>query len=262
MVFYKFHGNGNDFIIINENDNLSGLSGALISRLCDRRLGIGADGLIKIKSSEKYNFEMDYYNSDGKPGTMCGNGGRCVAALSYMLGLSGEEMTFIASDGKHSARILNSENNKWIVELQLNDVNEVEKNENYYYLNTGSPHYVEFVDNVAEMDVNSEGRKTRYSERFAPDGTNVNFVELSKNRIFVRTYERGVEEETLSCGTGVTASAIAAFMENGSSDVSVHTTGGEFKVRFEHHKKNRIDRFKNIWLTGPAELVYKGEIEL
>lgn len=267
--FHKFQGNGNDFVLLDNRDNNIGLSTLQIQRLCSRRFGIGADGLMLVNISENYDFEMVYYNSDGKISSMCGNGGRCIAAFAKLLGIVGEEMVFEAYDGMHKAVIENDTiaGIEWDVSLQLADVLEVDKNEDYYFLDTGSPHYVEFVDKVAEIDVVAEGRKTRESERFAPGGTNVNFVELSRERIFVRTYERGVEEETLSCGTGVTAAAIAAFMETGQptlpvgrKDIPVHTTGGDFTVNFTYDADG--DKFTDIWLRGPATLVLEGDVNI
>jgi diaminopimelate epimerase len=262
VSFYKFHGNGNDFVII---DNLNGsivLTDRQIQLLCSRRLGIGADGLMLLNSSEKYDFKMVYFNSDGKESSMCGNGGRCIAAFASFLGIVKSEFIFEAIDGPHKAIILykNDEKNLWDIKLQLSDVSGVDINNGYYFLDTGSPHYVEFIKNVAELDVISEGRKTRYSEKFTPYGTNVNFVEPNGKRIFVRTYERGVEDETLSCGTGVTASAIAYYLESEICPVNVHTIGGDFIVSFDHKKDTLNHIFNNVWLQGPAEMVFTGEV--
>lgn len=264
VQFHKFQGNGNDFIIFDNRNNTCKLSTTQIQKICDRRFGIGADGLILLNISKEFDFEMVYYNSDGKISSMCGNGGRCIAAYSSMIGIVNKEITFTAHDGLHKAIIENEmvTGVEWDISLQLSDVSEIEKNEGYYFLNTGSPHYVEFVDKVAEIDVACEGKKTRESERFAPDGTNVNFVEKNENRIFVRTFERGVEDETLSCGTGVTASAIAMFIESGIKDIPIHTTGGDFKVNFSHSKDGNKYKFTNIWLRGPAKLVFEGEINI
>lgn len=255
--FWKYHGNGNDFVIINNIKNHHfKLTAEQIAKICDRRYGIGADGLIFVNKSVGSDFEMVYHNSDGNVASMCGNGGRCVAAFAYSQGIANENMIFDAYDGKHKANIniklkLDS---GFDVSLQMADVDLVEDNESYYFLNTGSPHYVEFVEHLAEFDVVKYGRKTRFSEKFHPDGTNVNFAELSNERIFVRTYERGVEDETLSCGTGVTASAIAAYFKTGKTKFNVHTLGGDFKLSF----KLDNDRFTNLWLQGPAIEVFKG----
>ncbi len=258
LHFYKFHGNGNDFIIFDNRANNITLNVSQIKKLCNRRLGIGADGLILLSASLKSDFEMVYYNSDGNISSMCGNGGRCITAFAYMLGNTKKEMIFDAYDGTHKA-IIESETIsgiEWDISLQLADVIDIDKNDKYYFLDTGSPHYVEFVDNVADINVSTEGKKIRDSKLFAPDGTNVNFIEIDNNQIFVRTYERGVEEETLSCGTGVTASAIAVFLENGEKEISIHTKGGIFIVNLEYDN----NKFSNIWLRGPARLVFEGDI--
>lgn len=258
--FHKFQGNGNDFIIIDNRSNIIELSAQHIRRLCNRRFGIGADGLMLVVPSLKYDFEMVYYNSDGNISSMCGNGGRCIAAYAKLIEIVGDEVIFDAWDGLHKA-VIESEiiaGVSWDVSLQLADVLDVDKNEGYYFLDTGSPHYVEFVDKVAEVDVAKEGKKTRESEWFAPSGTNVNFVEISTDRIFVRTFERGVEEETLSCGTGVTAAAIAVSLETGRVGFPIHTTGGDFTVNFTQS----ADKFTDIWLRGPAVLVFEGDVNL
>ncbi len=261
--FFKFHGNGNDFIIIDNQKGDVVLTENQIQNLCHRRFGIGADGLMFLNKSDNYDFTMVYFNSDGKIGSMCGNGGRCIAAFASLSGIVNDELIFDAVDGIHHAKIISRhpEKNNWHVRLSMMNVTDVEKNPGYYFLDTGSPHYVEFVDSLAELDVVTEGRKTRYSEKFVPGGTNVNFVEKDTNRIFVRTYERGVEDETLSCGTGVTASAIAYYLESGVNPVNVHTIGGDFTVSFITNKTSPHS-FENIWLQGPAQLVYSGEIDL
>ena len=260
LNFWKYQGNGNDFVIIEDLKHEIELSPKQIRKICDRHFGIGADGLMLLRSAQEFHFKMMYYNSDGNLSSMCGNGGRCMAAFAFLRGIAPQKMEFDAFDGKHEAVIENNyaEKKEMDVSLKMTDVKKVELNEKYYFLNTGSPHYVEFVSKVAEIDVVKEGRNTRNSERFAPGGTNVNFVELSTDRIFVRTYERGVEDETLSCGTGVTASAIAAFLETGKTGQKIHTTGGDFTVSFENIKKH----FTNIWLRGPAQMVFSGEIEI
>lgn len=257
LHFEKYQGNGNDFIIIDNREADFVLTSSQIRKLCDRHFGIGADGLIFLGNSALYDFEMEYFNSDGNLSSMCGNGGRCLAAFAFSKGIVGRnEMTFGAFDGKHEAIILKEilKGKKYDVSLEMSDVTEVNHDDNFYFLDTGSPHYVEFVEKAAEIDVVHEGRKTRYSELFSPDGTNVNFVEISGDRIFVRTYERGVENETLSCGTGVTASAIAAFLETGKKDFQIHTTGGDFRVNFEEED----GVFTSVKLIGSAELVYSG----
>ncbi len=228
--------------------------------MCSRRFGIGADGLIIIASSEDADFEMLYYNSDGALSSMCGNGGRSAAMFAFVTGIADKQMIFRAFDGLHQA-VIEGECSRHIcdVSLSMSDVKKIDREDNFWFLDTGSPHYVEFVDRVAEIDVVGEGRKTRYSERFMPGGTNVNFVEMDDDRIFVRTYERGVEDETLSCGTGVTASAIVAYFINGKTSQMVHTTGGDFVVSFDPEAGGT---FTNVWLRGPAEAVFEGTIEL
>ena len=260
--FFKFHGNGNDFILIDNRTANLNLNCEQIQKICDRRFGIGADGLLLLNNSLEYDFMMKYYNSDGKVGSMCGNGGRCISAFAKCLGIVSNNMVFEAIDGIHKAIILSEDlnSNIWDIRLSLADVIDVDMADDYYFLNTGSPHYVEFVDKVAEFDVVKEGAKTRYSEKFAPEGTNVNFVEKTENGIFVRTYERGVENETLSCGTGVTASSIAFFYESGEKNINVHTIGGDFNVEFSSNIINDAYKFEDVWLRGPATLVFEGEI--
>ncbi len=260
IEFWKYQGNGNDFVVIDERTENYHLTAEQIMNLCDRHFGIGADGLMSVKKSDKADFEMQYYNADGKISSMCGNGGRCIAMFAYLLKMAPKEMSFDAFDGIHKA-IIEEEmlaGKAYTVSLQMANVVGIEKSEKFYFLNTGSPHYVEFVKNLAEMDVPKEGRITRFSERFSPDGTNVNFVEIKGDRLFVRTYERGVENETLSCGTGVTASAIAAFMETGKNDFQIQTIGGAFMVQFKQSQKG----FSDVWLIATAEFVFKGVIEI
>lgn len=260
MKFWKYHGNGNDFIILDCRLDNCELDSETIARLCDRHYGIGADGLIIVGSSEMADFKMTYFNADGNMSSLCGNGGRCVAMFAYQKEIVSREMLFEAFDGTHKAVIEREiqADKSYSVSLQMSNIQSVERNRKFYFLNTGSPHYVEFVDKLAEMDVVTNGRITRYSERFSPNGTNVNFAELKGDRLFVRTYERGVESETLSCGTGVTATAIAAYLETGKSDFQIQTTGGNFRISFEEED----GLFKNVCLHGPAELVYTGEIEI
>ena len=254
-AFNKYQGTGNDFIIIDNRNNVfnPGNSG-LINRLCDRRFGIGADGLILIGALDGYDYEMIYFNSDGFRGTMCGNGGRCAAAFAFKHGIAGPSQRFLAPDGIHEAH---SENN--IIRLTMSDVKNVSKISGNHFINTGSPHYVVFTSDPDNLDVFSEGRKIRWSDEFKPGGTNVNFVEIQQDGIFVRTFERGVEDETLSCGTGVTASAIASVLSGHfvSTPVKVRTRGGELKVEFEI----RPDLITGIKLCGPATFVFEGTIE-
>jgi diaminopimelate epimerase len=259
LNFYKYHGNGNDFIMIDNTKNMLALSVDRVAAICHRRFGVGADGLILINLCDKADFEMIYYNSDGNVGSMCGNGGRCAAAFAFANGIAKREMRFLAYDGLHKAMITkgSGSDDEFDVSLQLADVKDIEFNSDYIFLNTGSPHYVEFVDHLAEFDVVEMGRKTRYSEKFHPNGTNVNFVELRDNEVFVRTYERGVEDETLSCGTGVAATAIATYFKTGNTKINVHSPGGDFRVDIE--KKGDI--FTNIVLHAPVKIVFEGTLK-
>jgi len=258
FTFYKYHGSGNDFIILdNREGEFTAFTSKQVKILCHRRFGIGADGLILLCKKEGYDFEMIYYNSDGKPGSMCGNGGRCLVRFAYHMGLHKYTYHFLAADGDHEAEIGINE----IIRLKMQDVKEVEEHSSYSIVNTGSPHFVKFANDIMNVDVVESGRDIRNSKAFLKDGINVNFVEnIGEDSIFVRTYERGVEDETLSCGTGVTAAAlISAHNSRGFNRVEVKTPGGNLSVEY-----NKIDdsHFDNIWLCGPAEFVYKGEIEI
>jgi diaminopimelate epimerase len=258
LIFYKYHGAGNDFIIIDNRENKIELVKEQIRNMCDRHFGIGADGLMLLINKTGYDFEMQYYNADGNIGSMCGNGGRCIVQFFYERIMQKPEYVFSAVDGDHEASI---ENNGWI-DLKMKDVDAVEVTSfSDYILDTGSPHYVKPVGDVWNVDVVKEGREIRYNRRFTAHGINVNFVELNEDEsISVRTYERGVEDETLSCGTGVTASALMfAHNDNGFNRVNVKTPGGHLAVEFE---KKREFVFENIWLCGPATFVFKGEIEI
>ncbi len=256
IVFNKYQGAGNDFIII---DNRKGIfnpdDSRLINKLCNRRFGIGADGLILISEDLYHDFEMKYFNADGYESTMCGNGGRCSADFAIRTGIAGKKLIFKAIDGVHKA--LSEEG---IIRLQMNDVKEYQIIEGNYFINTGSPHYILFKKDLNSVDVNSEGEKIRWSELFAPEGTNVNFVETEESGIYVRTFERGVEEETLSCGTGVTASAIASVLTGhfDTNNINIRTKGGNLSVSFELTGNS----IHNIWLSGPATFVYEGRIEV
>lgn len=258
IVFTKYQGTGNDFIIIDNRDmKFNRNNNALVAKLCDRRFGIGGDGLMLLQSKIGYDFEMVYYNSDGNESSMCGNGGRCIVEFARTLGLVKSKAHFLASDGEHEAQV-----NTGYISLKMNNVSKVEMNAAFSYLNTGSPHYVAFVSDVKNYKVFEEGKKIRNSERFMARGTNVNFVEKELNELFVRTYERGVEDETYSCGTGVTAAALVASLKNVSTALDycdVKTLGGKLKVKF---KKQDDNSFTDIWLEGPATFVYKGEINI
>lgn len=254
--FFKYQGTGNDFIILDNRDNTySFLETAQVNFLCHRRFGIGADGLMLLNKHNDYDFEMVYYNADGKKGSMCGNGGRCLVKFDYDSGIKKTTYHFMATDGPHEAEI----DVQGIVRLKMKDVQKVKNKTDHYILDTGSPHYVQFVQNLQKMNVKEEGRKIRYSDDFADEGINVNFVEtVDDHTIFVRTYERGVENETLSCGTGVTAAAlVSAHNENSFNEIDVRTTGGKLSVEFDLSDENQ---YSNIWLCGPAEFVFKGEI--
>ena len=258
LTFYKYQGTGNDFVIFDNRQNQVGeLTTKQIKKLCDRRFGVGGDGLMLLNKKEGCDFEMIYFNADGNESSMCGNGGRCLTRFASQMGISKGTYLFKAIDGMHESEI--DMNN--IVRLKMQDVDKVDKQSNYSIVNTGSPHFVKFASDVENVDVVETGREIRYSPAFEAEGINVNFVEtVDEDSIFVRTYERGVEDETLSCGTGVTAAALlSAHNDNGFNRVEVKTPGGRLSVEFE---KIDDEHFKNIWLCGPAELVYKGEIEI
>ncbi|MCU0446312.1 MAG: diaminopimelate epimerase [Microscillaceae bacterium] len=250
--FYKYQGTGNDFIMIdNREPFFPKHKPSFIAHLCHRRFGIGADGLILLENYEGYDFRMVYFNADGSEGSMCGNGGRCTVKFAHFLGLFATHTRFMAVDGEHEAFLKDAK-----VHIKMIPVNELEKQVDYYFLNTGSPHYVQFVENLADFAVFEEGRKIRYNQRFAQAGTNVNFVEqVADNQLFVRTYERGVEDETYSCGTGVTACALVSSNMGLKSPVQIKTLGGELQVSFEKSGQH----FNNIYLAGPAEAVFAGE---
>lgn len=258
ISFEKYQGTGNDFILIDNRKKEIQLSFKQIAFLCDRKFGIGADGLMLLELEPGVKFKMVYFNSDGNESSMCGNGGRCITAYAKKLGIITDSAKFIAIDGVHEATI----NDQNYVSLKMNDVKSVESGDGFFYLNTGSPHYVKIVEGVKDYNVFEEGKKIRNNERFAEEGTNVNFIEKTDDGVFVRTYERGVEGETLSCGTGVTASALVAAMNglsNEKNSCKVSTLGGDLNVKFD---KVLESNFYNIWLEGPAEFVFSGTIEL
>lgn len=258
ISFEKYHGTGNDFIMIDDRNSALNLNSEQIRLMCDRHFGIGADGLIQIRQAKGYDFEMLYYNSDGKRGSLCGNGGRCSVAFAGALGLVTDHCNFLAFDGPHAARIISK--NPFVISLQMNEVPVLEDTPVFSFLNTGSPHYVQFRDDVEEMDVFLEGREVRYNDRFRIEGTNVNFVKIREGGLYIRTYERGVEAETLSCGTGVTASVLAAFNRGliFSSPVTVITPGGKLVV----HYRKEGEGFKDIWLEGETVKVFSGNYQL
>lgn len=253
--FYKYQGTGNDFIIIDNRDQLFDKSNhEYIAKLCHRKFGIGADGLILLETHATCDFKMVYYNSDGNESTMCGNGGRCITAFAHNIGVIGNTAKFEAIDGLHLAHIKGDE-----VSLQMGDVDGIQKYDSHVFLDTGSPHHVELVHQLNALDVKSRGSHIRNSELYKEQGSNVNFVERINSESFkVRTYERGVEDETLSCGTGVTAVALAMHYigETEKHIVNLKTLGGDLKVKF----KVAENSYRDIWLIGPAKEVFKGTI--
>jgi len=252
IEFYKYQGTGNDFIFIdNRQQNFRKNDTNLVAAMCDRKFGIGADGLILLEDHATADFKMVYYNADGNLSSMCGNGGRCIVHFARFLGIITSEATFEAVDGLHHATLVSDE-----VSLQMNDVSEVKINEDAVFLDTGSPHHVMMVDNLTDFDVYSEGKKIRH-EQYGNEGANVNFVaQIDNNTFSVRTYERGVEDETLSCGTGVTAVAIAmhAIGKTDAHRVDLKTPGGELEVSFQKTKNGYIE----VFLKGAATQVFKG----
>lgn len=256
ILFNKYEGAGNDFIIINNTPALiSHNDSRLISRLCDKRFGIGADGLILIEEHEGYDFEMVYFNSDGLPGSMCGNGGRCASeyAMRHITGKS--NLTFLAGDGAHTAHRQGD-----LIVLSINDVHGIIKTPDGFLLNTGVPHLVVFTDDVDKVDLVNFAKPLRFSPLYCPDGVNVNLAQVDGEKLRVRTYERGVEDETLACGTGVTASAIAAVFSGKivTSNTEVIVKGGILRVSFKINNETVTD----ITLTGPATFVFSGEKEI
>ena len=257
IPFSKYHGTGNDFIIIDNRKLLWKPAKEEIARLCNRHFGIGADGLMLLSEKQGFDFYMTYYNSDGGESTMCGNGGRCMIIFAQLLGLTSSEPRFMAVDGEHTGKITGNGNSR-LIKLKMKDVMVDEMAEDYLFINTGSPHYVIFADGVEALDIITEAKKIRYNTRFAKEGTNVDFVEIRKDHLFVRSYERGVEDETLSCGTGVTASALAFAIKYPSNNTSANilTKGGNLKVYY----KQSGNAFSDIWLEGPVGFVFEGEI--
>lgn len=254
ITFYKYQGTGNDFIIIDNRTDDFPKDTETIKKLCDRRFGIGGDGLILLENDPAADFRMVYYNADGNQSTMCGNGGRCIVAFAHFLNIFEEKTVFNAIDGLHEAEILHG-----IVKLKMIDVTNIQSDGNDFVLNTGSPHYVCFVQYVQNYPVYDVGRAVRNNSTYGKEGINVNFAEvISRDEIFVRTYERGVEDETYSCGTGVTASALVFMKDKNASEVRVNTLGGTLKVHAERHGNS----YQNIWLEGPATQVFKGSIQL
>lgn len=255
MDFKKYQGTGNDFILIDNRNATYSFTKEQVARYCHRRFGIGADGLILIEKTEVYDFKMVYHNADGAEGSMCGNGGRCAVKFAYDLGIIGSSTTFLAVDGPHKAQVFKNGN----VRLTMIDVNH-SKEEGGYYFNTGSPHLMVPVEKLSEINVYQEGKTIRNNDTWLPrGGVNVNFLEVQENGIAIRTYERGVEDETLSCGTGATACALFSHLQYGiPSPVKVNVLGGQLDIYFESHNHT----FTNIYLEGPAEKVFEGQIAI
>jgi diaminopimelate epimerase len=257
ITFHKYQGTGNDFLLLdNREGKYSLLSEQQIAQLCDRHFGIGADGLMLLQESDEAQFEMVYYNSDGKAGSMCGNGGRCITAFARDLGIIKDKSTFMAVDGKHESTIDDN-----YVELKMSNVSGIEVLDDAFILDTGSPHYITYVQDVKQVDILNQGRAIRYSDKYEASGINVNFIQmLADKTLMVATYERGVEAETLSCGTGVVASALVQVRDRiGGNYVRVTTKGGTLMVKCIN--QNRVD-FTDIYLCGPAQFVFKGEVVL
>jgi len=255
-TFYKYQGTGNDFVIIDNRQNQFDKANAnLIANLCDRRFGIGADGLILLENHDDLDFKMLYFNADGNESSMCGNGGRCITYFANYLGIIDIKATFGAIDGIHHA-VVEGE----LIKLQMQDVSNIQDYNGHLFLDTGSPHYIKLSQEIETLDIKQEGAKIRYSKRYKEEGVNVNFVEkVNDETFFVRTYERGVENETLSCGTGVTAVALAMHYigETEKNLITLNTKGGNLKVSF----KKQGNSYVNIWLIGSVTQVYKGEVK-
>ncbi len=253
QTFYKYQGTGNDFILIDDRANVFPLKDvSLVARICDRRFGIGADGLILIQNAATSDFKMVYFNADGNESSLCGNGARCTIAFANFLNCIEDKTTFEAVDGLHSAHIDGD-----IISLQMHDVNKIQAFENHTFLDTGSPHHVEMVEELKTFDVYGNGKRIREGSPYYMTGTNVNFVEqLAKDQFAIRTYERGVEDETLSCGTGATAVALAMYenKKTTATKIKINVQGGVLEIQFEVTDKG----YSQIFLSGPAEQVYSG----
>ncbi len=257
--FYKYQGAGNDFILVDNRRNIvDHQNPALISCWCDRRFGIGGDGVMFLQNREGFDFEMVYYNADGQPSSMCGNGGRCIVAFAKHLGIIDTETTFLAVDGPHYAKI--SASGDW-VSLQMIDVDTIDMDGEAYVLDTGSPHYIKLTSGLKGKDVYHDGYAIRNNDTYGAKGINVNFVEPDGSGYFVRTFERGVEDETYACGTGVTAVALAMAKHNkqvGHLATPIKVLGGDLNIRFNYDGK----KFTDIFLEGPAVKVFEGEVEI
>lgn len=252
--FYKYHGAGNDFVLIDNRNKAIKLSAKQIQFLCHRNFGIGSDGLMLLENSKIADFKMRFYNPDGSEGMMCGNGGRCIVRFAKDLGIISDKTSFEAPDGIHRAEIANEN-----IQLSMGDVSEINKKDKNLFLNTGAPHCIVFVEDVENAEVVADGAKIRYSDDYAPLGTNVNFVEIIDEGIKIRTYERGVENETLACGTGIVASALASHHNvfQNKNSIRVKAKGGDLEVQFDYQD----GVYKNVLLIGPAKFVFKGKVE-
>lgn len=259
IEFYKYQGTGNDFILIDNRARGFNPVRKMIARLCNRYFGIGADGLILLEKHASADFLMRYYNSDGGEATFCGNGSRCVVSFAQQLGIISQQATFMAADGMHRASVVSAGDNEDVVKVDMKDVDEIMETDEGYFIDTGSPHLVLFKKNIAAVDVKAEGKTTRNNQRWSAQGVNVNFVEVQDGGLKLRTYERGVENETLSCGTGAVASAlVAAYTRHLPPPINVLTSGGKLIVHFVMEK----NKFVNVQLEGPAKMVFAGNIRL
>ena len=254
IPFYKYQGTGNDFILVDHREGaLGAYTAQLVQKLCHRRLGIGADGLLLLQNAPGYDFEVIYHNADGSQG-MCGNGSRCAVHFAARLGMITKAAHFLAADGPHHAQIKDD-----LIHLKLNDVPRVQTLEEDYWVNTGSPHYVKLVNDLEGLDVHKAGQEIRHSAPFQKEGINVNFVRLEgESKLSMRTYERGVEGETLSCGTGATAAALVAATKGHKSPITIHTQGGTLRVSFTQDNL----RFQDICLIGPTRQVFQGKVDV
>lgn len=257
IKFFKYQGAGNDFILIdNRNGDFVQTNEDLIGQLCDRRFGIGADGLMLLQYTKNFDFEMLYYNADGREGSMCGNGGRCIVAFARDLGIVERDTDFLAVDGVHQASIIGDQ-----VNLGMIDVHEVARDGEAFVLNTGSPHFVKIVEDLANYPVYAEGKRIRNNDTYQEKGINVNFVERDGDGYFVRTFERGVEDETLACGTGATAAAMAMAIQEdrvGEMEIPIRVMGGQLRISFRREGNS----FTQVFLKGPANFVFEGTVEL
>lgn len=255
--FEKYHGAGNDFILVDNRAKTFPVSPALISAICHRRFGLGADGLMLLETATDFDFGMRYFNADGGEGSMCGNGGRCITAFARHLGIINNKARFIAVDGPHESEILTYDPTSAFIKLKMQDVAKVEQHPDYFFIDTGSPHHIIFTQNLSELDVVAEGKKIRYGSKY-PTGSNVDFVEMKSNEVHVRTYERGVEDETLACGTGATAVALAICTLHPELDtVKIHMPGGILIVNCTVSKNG----FTQIFLEGPTVRTYSGTFD-